>query len=98
EGTRGLESAVVVGQEHADGVAVGVGGDEVAPAVPIDVHHGQGIGGVDRGDRAGRREGPVASAQEHAHVITELVGGEDIRVAVAVDVRHGHPYGSVPGG
>ena len=67
EGLLHAEGAVAVAQEHAHGVAAGVGRHEVGPAVAVEVGHRHGGGRGTDGHGLPRLEGAVAVAQLHGH-------------------------------
>ena len=77
------EGAVTVAQEDAHRVRFGIGGDDIGPAVAVQV--GDGHGGRRQPDRhrVHRCEAAVAVAKMDGHRVLIDVGGDDVEVAVA---------------
>ena len=86
----GCECAVAVAQEHADGVVVLVGDDDVFLAVAGQVGHLDVVGIAAGGEVVVRLERAVAVAQEHADCAAAVVGRDDVGDAVAGQVGHRH--------
>src|SRR5262249_22262295 len=86
-----------VERNHAGNVAaaggVGVGGDQVGPAVAVNVgrRHGVGLDSHGKTDLIG--EGALAAVEEHAKGVVNRVGDDDVGFAVAIGVRDHHGVG-----
>ena len=92
-GRHRLEGAVTFAQEHPDRAVVVADGDQVGPAVAVDIGHD----GLDRREVGGEglltAKGSVAVVKQDAHVVAAVVGGDDVGLAVAGQVGRGHRVG-----
>ena len=86
-------------QQHAHGVGVAVGGEQIRLAVAVDIGHRHAFGGATGGkdgqsSEAGRGRARRRRVQQHAYRVAAEVGRYQVGFAVAIHVGRRHAAGA----
>ena len=81
--------------QKINGCIVQAGGDDIGPAIRVEVRHYHRAWGLPSGVGHRRFEGAVTVVQQHMQIAAQRVDDDDVRAGVAVEIADGNTIGVV---